>query len=140
MKKSLEILNKEGLAECTSRHKKIAHATQSALEALGFPLFVKQPHLKSNTVTAAFAPIGLDASLLLKKLNQNYGLTVTGGQGEFKGKMIRVGHIGAIDEIDLFGIFGALEMALNEMDYNFELGSSSRAINKTIDRRVIPYA
>ncbi|MED4292240.1 alanine--glyoxylate aminotransferase family protein [Priestia megaterium] len=140
LKKSLEILNKEGLSECTSRHKKIAHATQSALEALGFPLFVKQPHLKSNTVTAAFAPIGLDASLLLKKLNQNYGLTVTGGQGEFKGKMIRVGHIGAVDEIDLFGIFGALEMALNEMDYNFELGSSSRAINKTIDRGVIPYA
>lgn len=140
LKKSLELLKQEGLSNCTARHTKIALATQRALEALGFSLFVKEPHLRSNAVTTAVAPPELDTSVLLKKLSQEYGLTVTGGQGEFKGKMIRVGHIGAVDEIDLFGIFGAIEMVLAEMGHEFERGNSLQAMSEVLDKGVVHHA
>jgi aspartate aminotransferase-like enzyme len=140
LKKSLELLKEEGLPECTARHAKIADATQQGLKALGFTLFVKEPNLRSNTVTTALSPPGLNASELLTKLNQQYGLTVTGGQGEYKGKMIRVGHIGGVDEIDLFGIFGAIEMVLVETGHHFERGVSFRALSEVLGKGVVRHA
>ncbi|MCF2132496.1 alanine--glyoxylate aminotransferase family protein, partial [Strepomyces sp. STD 3.1] len=140
LKKSLDLLKKEGLSNSTSRHAKIATATQKGLEALGFNLFVESPHLRSHTVSTALVPPTLDASLLLKKLNTDYGLMVTGGQGEFKGKMIRVGHIGAVDEIDLFGIFGAIELVLTELGYAFDSSASLCALTEVLGRGVIQNA
>ncbi|MDR4204800.1 alanine--glyoxylate aminotransferase family protein, partial [Bacillus subtilis subsp. spizizenii ATCC 6633 = JCM 2499] len=95
------------------------------------------PHVRSHTVTAALAPSGIDAALLLQKLNKEYGLTITGGQGEFKGKMIRIGHIGAVDEIDLFGIFGIIELVLIEMGYQVQPGTSMTALNDALGAEVI---
>jgi aspartate aminotransferase-like enzyme len=140
LKKSLELLNQEGLSNCTARHAKISLATQRGLEALGFPLLVQEPHLRSNTVTAACAPFGLDVSVLLNMLSNEYGLTITGGQGEFKGKMIRIGHIGGVDEIDLFGIFGAIEMVLVKMGHEFERGISLRIMSEVLGNGVIKHA
>lgn len=140
LKKSLDLLREEGLAQCTARHARIAQATQRALESLGFQLLVQPPHVRSNTVTAALAPPGLNAAALLKQLSDQYGLTVTGGQGEFKGRMIRVGHIGSVDEMDLFGIFGAIEMVLSGMGHRFEQGISLRAMSEVLQAEVVRHA
>ncbi|MGF7535841.1 alanine--glyoxylate aminotransferase family protein [Bacillus mexicanus] len=140
LKKSLDLLKAEGLSNATRRHARIARATQKGLEALGFHLFVQSPHVRSHTVTAALAPSGIDATLLLQKLNKEYGLTITGGQGEFKGKMIRIGHIGAVDEIDLFGIFGIIELVLTEMGYQVQPGTSMTALSDALGAEVIQNA
>ncbi|WP_249436021.1 alanine--glyoxylate aminotransferase family protein [Paenibacillus sp. Marseille-Q4541] len=128
LRASINMLMREGLKECYQRHQLIAEATQKGLESLGFELFVCDPVRRSNTVTTALAPQGLDTSRLLKILSSEYGMTVTGGQGEFKGKMIRVGHIGSVDFLDLFSVFGAIELALSEMGVSFTKGASTVAI------------
>lgn len=137
LKKSLEMINKEGLQHCINRHQLIALATQHALEALGFQLFVSNSDMRSATVTTALAPKGLDASQLLNKLSESYGLTITGGQGEYKNRMIRVGHIGSVDAMDLFGVFGAIELVIGDMGYSFVKGISLAAIQETIQRRMM---
>ncbi|WP_342552215.1 alanine--glyoxylate aminotransferase family protein [Paenibacillus sp. FSL R7-0652] len=133
---SIEMLMKEGLQECCQRHHWNAQAAQAGLAALGFELFVADPQRRSHTVTTAIAPQGLDTSKLLQILSSKYGMTITGGQGEFKGKMIRVGHIGSVDILDLFTVFGAIELALTEMGASFTKGASIAAIQEIQERSV----
>jgi aspartate aminotransferase-like enzyme len=70
--------------------------------------------------------------MLLQILNNQFGLTVTGGQGEIKDTGIRIGHVGAVDVIDIMGIFGAIEMSLSEMGHTFDRGSSLQAIQHSL--------
>jgi aspartate aminotransferase-like enzyme len=56
---------------------------------------------------------------------------MTGGQAHLKGKLIRVGHVGAADALDLSGIFGALEMALLDLGHTFTPGSGVGEIIRT---------
>lgn len=134
LEKSINILNEEGLNNVFYRHQLLAKATQNALISLGFKLFISNSSSRSNTVTSALAPEGIDTNILLKLLKNDYGLTITGGQGEYKGKMIRIGHIGSIDELDLFSIFGAIEMSLVKMNYEFEKGISAKSLVKTLNK------
>lgn len=136
LRASIDMLMGEGIRKCYQRHQLIAEATQKGLEALGFELFVSDPQRRSNTVTTALAPQGLDTSRFLKTLSSEYGMTVTGGQGEFKGKMIRVGHIGSVDFLDLFAVFGAIELALTDMGALFTKGASIAAIQDIKQRGV----
>ncbi len=129
---SLQLLNEEGYDACVRRHQGIAKATGAALEALGFELFVQDPKVRSNTVTVAKAPGAISAKMLLQILNNQFGLTVTGGQGEIKDTGIRIGHVGAVDVIDIMGIFGAIEMSLSEMGHTFDRGSSLQAIQHSL--------
>ncbi|PWW45453.1 MULTISPECIES: pyridoxal-phosphate-dependent aminotransferase family protein [Paenibacillus] len=129
---SLQLLNNEGYDACVRRHQGIAKAAGAALEALGFELFVQDPKVRSNTVTVAKAPSGMSAKRLLQILSNQFGLTVTGGQGELKDTGIRIGHVGAVDVIDIMGIFGAIEMSLSEIGYTFDRGSSLKAIQNSL--------
>jgi aspartate aminotransferase-like enzyme len=49
-------------------------------------------------------------------LNEKYGVVIAGGQGKMAGKMIRVGHLGAIAEGDVVQVLWAIEQALEELD------------------------
>jgi aspartate aminotransferase-like enzyme len=132
LEKSIELLKAEGIETIYERHRLLARATQNALISLGFELFISDPIRRSNTVTSALSPKGIDTSDLLERINNDYGLTITGGQGSYKGKMIRIGHIGAFDELDLFSVFGAIEMYLNKSKYEFEEGVSTKALINTL--------
>ncbi len=56
-------------------------------------------------------------------MRDTYGITVAGGQGELKGKIIRIGHMGCLDEYDILTGISGFEKALNELGYKFELGA-----------------
>jgi len=67
-------------------------------------------------VTSAVPPSGLDVAALRKLLNEKYGVVIGGGQGKMTGKMIRVGHLGAIAAGDVVQVLWAIEQALEELD------------------------
>lgn len=134
LEKSIEILKSEGIANIHSRHQLLATATQNALTSLGFKLFISDSFRRSNTITSALAPRGVDTSVLLNSINEDFGLTITGGQGKYKGIMIRIGHIGAFDELDLFSVFGAIEMCLSKNNYEFQEGASTKALINTFKK------
>jgi len=115
LQEGLRMLEEEGLEHVYERHARLARATQSGLQALGFQLFA-QEGFRSNTVTSAVPPPGVDVAALRKVLDQKYGVVIAGGQGKMTGKMVRVGHLGAVAEGDVVQVLWAIEQALEELD------------------------
>jgi len=115
LQEGLRMLEEEGLDNVYARHTRLARATQAGLEALGFQLFA-QDGCRSTTVTAAVPPPGLDVAALRKLLDTRFGVVIAGGQGKMTGKMIRVGHLGAVAEGDVVQVIWAIEQALEELD------------------------
>jgi aspartate aminotransferase-like enzyme len=115
LQEGLHMIEEEGLENVYERHARLARATQAGLKALGFELYAREG-FRSNTVTSALPPAGLDVNALRKLLNDKYGVVIAGGQGKMTGKMIRVGHLGAIAEGDVVQVLWAVEQALEELD------------------------
>ncbi|MEV7004930.1 alanine--glyoxylate aminotransferase family protein [Streptosporangium sp. NPDC051022] len=132
---SLKMLAEEGMDAFRGRHALSGLAVERALTALGFTPFIRPPHRRSHVITSALAPEGVDTSRLLKTLSTRYGLTVTGGQADLKGKLIRVGHIGAVDALDLCGVVGAIELALLDHGHEFAPGTGVGQIIRTFNRQ-----
>ncbi len=84
-----------------------AAMTRAAVEALGLRLFGRGPY--AAAATAVLAPEGVDSGVLVKELKSRFGAIVTNGQGEMKGKLFRIAHIGLFDYMDTIGILAALE-------------------------------
>ena len=115
MQEGLRMLEEEGLSKVYERHARLARATQAGLVALGFQLYA-QEGFRSNTVTSAAPPPGLDVAALRALIDTKYGVVIAGGQGKMTGKMIRVGHLGAVAEGDVVQVIWAIEQALEELD------------------------
>jgi len=131
LQEGLHMLEEEGLDNVYERHARLARATQAGLKALGFQLFAKEG-FRSNTVTSALPPPGLDVSALRKLLNAKYGVVIAGGQGKMTGKMVRVGHLGAIAEGDVVQVLWAMEQALEELDIAPADGRSVAAVTASL--------
>jgi aspartate aminotransferase-like enzyme len=106
LEESLAMMREEGLDAVHARHRRIALAVQAGAKALGFRLFSKRP---AHSLTSLTAPDGMDAAGVVKRLRETHGIYVAGGQDHLKGKILRVGHMGAYDLGDVHVIIGALE-------------------------------
>jgi aspartate aminotransferase-like enzyme len=86
----------------------------------------------ANGVTAVWAPDGIDTGKMTKKMRDEYGVTIAGGQGYMKGKIFRIGHMGYVNEDDLLVAIAAVERALKEFGYKFEFGKAVAAAHKAL--------
>jgi aspartate aminotransferase-like enzyme len=125
LNEALKMMRQDGLEAVFERHHKMAEATRAALKALGLPLFAATA--SSDVVTAANVPPGIDGEKLVKTMRDSYGVTIAGGQDELKGKVIRVAHMGYIEEFDIITAISCLEKVLTQMGYKFTLGAGVRA-------------
>ena len=110
---SLEMLGAEGYPQVFARHAACAAATRAGLTALGFSLFADPRHA-SNTVTAAHLPEAVAWPTFSRELRER-GLVLAGGQGRLSGKILRVGHLGAVNVRDIVAameIIGGAAQAL----------------------------
>jgi aspartate aminotransferase-like enzyme len=121
---ALEMIRSEGLDQVWKRHAILADAVRSACIALGLRLLAKIP---SNALTAVFIPESIDAKKFSSSLKQTYGITVAGGQGNLKGKIFRISHLGYYDMLDAIAVVSAIEMALRDSGWEFEMGAGVRA-------------
>lgn len=121
LNESLKLLQAEGLENVFSRHAKLAHATREAMNALGLEMFTRES--PSNSVTAVKAPDGFDGQEIYKNLRVNYGITAAGGQGQAKGKIFRIAHLGYAGTFDVITAIAGVEMVLKGMGYQLTLGT-----------------
>ena len=84
-----------------------AAMTRAAVQALGLELY--GPGHYSAAATAILPPAGVDSGVIVKELKSRFAAIVTNGQGEMKGKIFRIAHIGLFDYMDTIAIVGALE-------------------------------
>lgn len=84
-----------------------AAATRAGLTALGFTLFA--PTAPAAAATAVAVPEGMDSSEVVKALKTRFATVIANGQGEMKGKIFRVAHLGFFDYLDTVALLGAME-------------------------------
>jgi len=131
MNKALDILFEEGLEKVFERHRILALATQRAAEKLGLEPLVKDKNKRGFSVTSIVVPEGISAKEITKIMREKYGVTIAGGQGKLAGKIIRIGHLGYFGMFDVIISISALEMALNELGFKFEIGSGITEAQRT---------
>jgi aspartate aminotransferase-like enzyme len=85
-----------------------AAMTRAAATAMGLTLFAPQGS-EAAAATAIVPPAGVDSGILVKGLRSKFAAIVTDGQGEMKGSLFRIAHIGFFDYFDTIAIIGALE-------------------------------
>ncbi|MBU3958817.1 MAG: alanine--glyoxylate aminotransferase family protein [Candidatus Omnitrophica bacterium] len=122
---SLKMLKEDGLENVFLRHKKMADATKAAMKAMGLELFAASA--ASDVVTAAKVPQGIDGEKMVKTMRDTYGVTIAGGQGEFKGRIFRIAHMGYIEKSDIIFCLVCLEKVLSQMGYKINLGAGVKA-------------
>jgi len=121
---AFNMLLTEGMEQVFSRVELLARATRAGIKAAGLELFAERP---CDVVTAVKIPSNLDGADLLERMQDKYGVTVAGGQAEYKGKIFRIAHMGYMDKFDVIVALSGLEMVLSEMGYNIKLGSGVAA-------------
>ena len=131
LQEGLHMLEEEGLPNVYERHSRLARATQAGLRALGFELYAREGY-RSSTVTSALPPPGLEVGALRKLLNDRYGVVIAGGQGKMTGRMVRVGHLGAVAEGDVVQVIWAIEQALEELDVAPADGRGVAAVSASV--------
>jgi aspartate aminotransferase-like enzyme len=127
---SLAFIAREGgLEGSIRRHARAAAAVRASMRALGIELFAARP---SNALTACLAPGGIDSGALIKKLDADFGVRFAGGQGAYKGKIFRIGHMGYFDDLDLLGAVHALERTLDAMGWKVARGAGLTALQSAL--------
>ena len=88
-----------------------AAMTRAAAAAMGLKLFAPVGN-EAAAATAIVPPEGTDSGIIVKGLRSKFGAIVTDGQGEMKGSLFRIAHIGFFDYMDTIAIIGALEQVV----------------------------
>ena len=114
--RSLDVLLGEGLEETYTRHAYFADMTRRGVKALGLELLPRD-HCASNTITAVRVPESIDAKALVNTLHLEHNVVVAGGLGQLEGKIIRIGHLGAVSESDIIDCLEALGKTLQAMGF-----------------------
>lgn len=113
---ALEMMMKEGVEGINARHHATAEYTRQKLKGLGLSLLAEGPQ-SSNSVTSVKVPEGIAAAELLSLLNKEYDTVLAAGQGALMGKIVRIGHMGIVDNKDIDAAIEALESALGRLGY-----------------------
>jgi len=99
----------EGRRKLVDNAELIAAMTRAAVEALGFKLFSTS---NGSAATAVLAPEGTDSGVIVKELKSRFAAIITNGQGEMKGQIFRIAHLGYFDYMDTIALIGALEQVV----------------------------
>ncbi|HTJ85913.1 MAG TPA: alanine--glyoxylate aminotransferase family protein [Terriglobales bacterium] len=105
-----------------------AEMTRAGVKALGLKLYSSTP---GAALTAVTAPAGLDSGKIVKEFRESFSAVVANGQGDMKGKLFRIAHIGYYDYLDTVGILAALEQVLATVtEKPVEFGSAVQAAQR----------
>jgi len=123
---ALEHYEAEGAERVWARHHRTAEAIRAAVKAIGLELF-SSDNAHSPTVVSIRVPAGIEAAAVQKVMREQYGIVISGGQKELKGKIFRIGTMGDILQSDMLGALATFELVLAQHGYQFELGAGVRA-------------
>lgn len=113
-----------------------AAMTRAAAEAIGLGLFAAAS--PASALTAILPPPGVDSNAVVKEFRERFGAVVANGQGEMKGQLFRIAHLGYYDYLDTIAILGALEQVVARLSgtKQFEFGKGVRAAQQVYARAI----
>lgn len=117
----LERMRLCGLEAIYEHHERLAEGTRRGLKALGLELLAKN-HPAPSLTAWLFPERAPLADKLIEWVRNRFGITFAEGQDAYKGKMVRLAHLGYFDELDMLSALSAIEMALVALDVPVQLG------------------
>ena len=131
MRESLRMMMEEGLEEQHDRHARVAAGLRAGLTAMGLDL-ATDPGYQLNPITVVNAPEGVNEAEVRARLLNDFDIEVSGGLGEFRGRVWRVGMMGhGARETSVLSLLSALEVILGDMDYEVAYGASVAAAQRS---------
>ena len=117
-----------------------AEMTRTGTQALGLKLF--SPSCPAAALTAIQSPAGLDSGAIVKEFRESFGAVVANGQGEMKGKLFRIAHLGYYDYLDTIGELAALEHVLasvtsKPVEYGTAVGAAQEVYARHLQRESV---
>jgi len=128
--KALEMMHQEGLDHIQQRHHALSEACRAAAQAVGLGLLAQDA--PSRALTAIHCGDGLDAGAIIKGLREDFGIRVAGGQEHLKGRILRIGHLGWVDDGDILRTISAMERVLSNIGHSFDCGAGLQAAEEKL--------
>ncbi len=132
MAEALRQIRAEGIQNVFARHAWLAQATRAGVEALGLKRFANPA---CDVLTSIGVPDGIDGKKIIKKMRDDFGVSVAGGQGTLVGKIFRLAHMGYMDRFDVIIALSATEMMLKELGVKLELGKGVAAAQQILAKK-----
>jgi aspartate aminotransferase-like enzyme len=88
----LNDIMEKGLENVFKRYNRLARVTRAALQAFGLSMIA--PDNPADSTIGVFVPNSADGGKLIKSLRDDFGITLAGGQDQWKGKVVRIAHLG----------------------------------------------
>lgn len=129
LREALHMMKEEGLANIFARHDRYAEATRAAVRAWGLEIVCEEPREYSSSLTAVFMPEGHDADKLRAVILEHFDMSLGAGLGKYAGKVFRIGHLGAFNDLMLAGTLCGVEMGLRLAGVPHKEGGVMAALN-----------
>ncbi|MEQ8832047.1 MAG: aminotransferase class V-fold PLP-dependent enzyme [Alphaproteobacteria bacterium] len=120
---SLDILAEEGIENVWTRHNRLAEGVRRAVRAWGLETCAARPEIASDTVTAVVVPEGIDSADVVRTAYHRYNTSFGVGLSKVAGRVFRIGHLGALDEVKILSGIAAAEIAMRDCGINLQAGS-----------------
>jgi len=134
---ALGMIEDEGLDRVHDRHRLLGRAAREAARALDLELYGPEDE-NANVVTAVALPDGIDGAQVPKRMRDRFGITIAGGQGQLKGRILRIAHCGYFGAFDVVIAVAGLEMTLRELGLDLELGAGVAAAQRVFSEAGVP--
>jgi pyridoxamine--pyruvate transaminase len=130
---ALEEVLDAGLDATIAAHARAARACRAGVTAMGLELWPRNESYAANCVTAVSVPPGVTVSGLLAHVRERYGVMLSGGYGELKDKLIRLGHMGPASR-SLYPLVAvsALGRGLLDAGVRIDLGAGAQAVMEVL--------
>jgi aspartate aminotransferase-like enzyme len=126
MHEAIKMVQEEGMENIFKRHENNKNIVRKGLKAIGCKLLADDA-AASPAVTAIFPPEGVDAEKVRSEMRNRFGVELAPGQGDLKGKLFRIGHLGYVDKLELVATIGALELLFNQLGAKVDIGKGVKA-------------
>ncbi|NWQ39728.1 alanine--glyoxylate aminotransferase family protein [Bacillus sp. EB106-08-02-XG196] len=125
-----DLIDEEGgFAQTVARHELMKKMVRESMKALSIGLLTSDEYA-SPTITAIYAPEGVELSPFISHVKEKYHLDFAGGLGHLQGKIFRFGHMGYCFPSDILQAVSLIEAGLQDFSYSFELGAGVTAAQK----------
>ncbi len=129
---SLRRIVAEGMDSRFGRHRHLARAFQSGVEALGLRQVPVDRDNRAHTLTACYLPDGVAGPAFLQAVAAAGAVIAGGLHPDIRERSFRVGHMGAVQAGDILATLGAIETGLRRVGAQVEPGRGVSAAARTL--------
>lgn len=129
LREALRMLEEEGLEHVYRRHARLAEGVRRGVEAWDMAFLGSERERLSNTLTAVVCEQA-DSDEVLRLSEAHLNLSLGAGLGRLKGRVFRIGHLGALNELEVLATLGGVELALDLAGEAVDLGAGVAAAQR----------